>query len=294
MDLASLNAFVAVAASGSFSAAGEALHLTQPAVSKRIALLEAQLSARLFDRLGRQVVLTEAGQALLPRAQRILAELQDTRRVLEHLGAAFGGRLSLATSHHVGLHRLPALLRSFATQHPQAALDIQFLDSELAYAAVLRGELELAVTTLAPETHAPLRAQPIWHDRLHCVVAPDHPLAARPAVSLDDVVAHPAVLPDPGTFTHRIVANLFAERGLAPSLRMTTNYLETIKMLVSVGLTWSVLPERMIDHQIVALPLADVALSRELGCVTHGGRTLSRAARAFVALLHAQADQAQA
>ncbi|AJQ84615.1 LysR family transcriptional regulator [Xanthomonas oryzae pv. oryzae] len=294
MDLASLNAFVAVAASGSFSAAGEALHLTQPAVSKRIALLEAQLSARLFDRLGRQVVLTEAGQALLPRAQRILAELQDTRRVLEHLGAAFGGRLSLATSHHVGLHRLPALLRSFATQHPQAALDIQFLDSELAYAAVLRGELELAVTTLAPETHAPLRAQPIWHDRLHCVVAPDHPLAARPAVSLDDVVAHPAVLPDPGTFTHRIVANLFAERGLAPSLRMTTNYLETIKMLVSVGLAWSVLPERMIDHQIVALPLADVALSRELGCVTHGGRTLSRAARAFVALLHAQADQAQA
>ncbi|WP_075244771.1 LysR family transcriptional regulator [Xanthomonas oryzae pv. oryzae] len=274
MDLASLNAFVAVAASGSFSAAGEALHLTQPAVSKRIALLEAQLSARLFDRLGRQVVLTEAGQALLPRAQRILAELQDTRRVLEHLGAAFGGRLSLATSHHVGLHRLPALLRSFATQHPQAALDIQFLDSELAYAAVLRGEVELAVTTLAPETHAPLRAQPIWHDRLHCVVAPDHPLAARPAVSLDDVVAHPAVLPDPGTFTHRIVANLFAERGLAPSLRMTTNYLETIKMLVSVGLAWSVLPERMIDHQIVALPLADVALSRELGCVTHGGRTL--------------------
>ncbi|CCF68349.1 LysR family transcriptional regulator [Xanthomonas citri] len=291
MDLASLNAFVAIAESGSFSAAGEALHLTQPAVSKRIALLEAQLSARLFDRLGRQVVLTEAGQALLPRAQRILAELQDTRRVLEHLGAAVGGRLSLATSHHVGLHRLPALLRGFATRHPQA---IQFLDSELAYAAVLRGEVELAVTTLAPDTRAPLRAQPIWHDRLQFVVAPDHPLAALPAVSLDDVVTHPAVLPDPGTFTHRIVANLFAERGLVPSLRMTTNYLETIKMLVSVGLAWSVLPERMIDHQIVALPLADVALSRELGCVTHGGRTLSRAAQAFVALLHAQADLAQA
>ncbi|MBB5881468.1 DNA-binding transcriptional LysR family regulator [Xanthomonas arboricola] len=293
MDLASLSAFVAIAESGSFSAAGEALHLTQPAVSKRIALLEGKLSARLFDRLGRQVVLTEAGQALLPRAQRILAELQDTRRVLEHLGAAVGGRLSLATSHHVGLHRLPALLRRFAAEHPHAALDIQFLDSELAYAAVLRGEVELAVTTLAPDTRAPLRAQPIWHDRLQFVVAPDHPLAALRAVSLEDVVAHPAVLPDPGTFTHRIVAGLFAGHGLVPSLRMTTNYLETIKMLVSVGLAWSVLPERMIDHQIVALPLADVTLSRELGCVTHGGRTLSRAAQAFVALLNAQADQLQ-
>lgn len=114
MDLANLSAFVAIAGHGSFSSAAEALHLTQPAVSKRIALLEAQLSARLFDRLGRQVVLTEAGLALLPRAQRILAELDDTRRVLEHLGAAVGGRLSLATSHHVGLHRLPALLRRFA------------------------------------------------------------------------------------------------------------------------------------------------------------------------------------
>ncbi|MFC7520639.1 LysR family transcriptional regulator [Xanthomonas populi] len=293
MDLANLSAFVAIAQSGSFSAAGEALHLTQPAVSKRIALLEGQLSARLFDRLGRQVVLTEAGQALLPRAQRILTELEDTRRVLEHLGAAVCGRLSLATSHHVGLHRLPALLRRFAAEHPQAALDIQFMDSELAYAAVLRGEVELAVTTLAPDTRAPLRAQPIWHDRLQFVVAPDHPLAAVRAVTLNDVVTHPAVLPDPGTFTHRIVAGLFAERGLVTRVRMSTNYLETIKMLVSVGLAWSVLPERMIDHQIVALPLADVALSRVLGCVTHGGRTLSRAAQAFVALLNAQAEQLQ-
>ncbi|PPU77646.1 MULTISPECIES: LysR family transcriptional regulator [Xanthomonas] len=291
MDLASLAAFVAIADSGSFSAAAESLHLTQPAVSKRIALLEAQLSARLFDRLGRQVVLTEAGQALLPRAQRVLAELEDARRVLEHLGAAVGGRLSLATSHHVGLHRLPAVLRNFAAQQPQAALDIRFLDSELAYAAVLRGEVELAVTTLAPDTRAPLRAQRIWHDRLQVVVAPDHPLAAMRAVALEDVVAHPAVLPDAGTFTHRIVADLLAAHGLAPRLRMTTNYLETIKMLVSVGLAWSVLPERMIDHQVVALPVADVVLSRELGCVTHGGRTLSRAAQAFVALLSAQAER---
>lgn len=290
LDLANLSAFVAIAESGSFSGAGESLHLTQPAVSKRIAVLEAQLSARLFDRLGRQVVLTEAGQALLPRAQRILSELEDTRRVLEHLGAAVGGRLSLATSHHVGLHRLPALLRQFAAQQPQAALDIQFLDSELAYAAVLRGEVELAVTTLAPDTRAPLRAQSIWHDRLQVVVAPDHPLAGLREVTLDDVAAYPAVLPDAGTFTHRIVAGLFADRGVTPHLRMTTNYLETIKMLVSVGLAWSVLPERMIDHQIVALPVTDVALSRELGCVTHGGRTLSRAAQAFVALLNAQAD----
>jgi DNA-binding transcriptional LysR family regulator len=290
MDLANLAAFVAIAGAGSFSAAAEQLHLTQPAVSKRIALLEAQLQARLFDRLGRQVVLTEAGQALLPRAQRILAELEDTRRVLDNLGAEVGGTLSLATSHHVGLHRLPVLLRRFTVQHPQAALDIRFLDSEQAYDQVLLGAAEVAVTTLGPDTVAPLRAAPVWRDPLEFVVAPDHPLATRAALTLQDIAAHPAVLPDPDTFTHRIVAALFAAQGLAPRLRMTSNYLETNKMLVSVGLAWSVLPHSLIDSQVVALPVPGVGLERQLGHVSHGGRTLSRAAQAFIALLDEHAD----
>ena len=114
MDLGALDAFVAIADTGSFSAAGERLFLTQPAVSKRIAALEAQLGRRLFDRVGREVALTEAGLALLPRARRILAELDDSRRALGNLDAEVGGRLSLATSHHVGLHRLPPLLRAFS------------------------------------------------------------------------------------------------------------------------------------------------------------------------------------
>nr|P96194.1 RecName: Full=Uncharacterized HTH-type transcriptional regulator in ibpB-leuC intergenic region [Azotobacter vinelandii]CAA72148.1 CynR protein [Azotobacter vinelandii] len=107
MDLASLNAFIAVAETGSFSEAGERLHLTQPAVSKRIAALEQQLQVRLFDRLGREVRLTEAGRALLPRAYRILSVLEDTRRALNNLNGDVSGRLTLATSHHIGLHRLP-------------------------------------------------------------------------------------------------------------------------------------------------------------------------------------------
>ncbi len=290
MDVASLSAFLAIAETGSFSAAADRLHLTQPAISKRIALLEAQLQVRLFDRLGRQIVLTEAGHALLPRARRILGELEDARRALDHLGSAVGGRLSLATSHHIGLHRLPVLLRQFAALHPQVALDIRFLDSELAYQQVLQGEVELAVTTLGPQTLPPLRATPVWRDPLEFVVAPEHPLARQPRIDLAAIAAHPAVLPDPGTFTHRIVAELFAAQGLAPSLRMTTNYLETIKMLVSVGLAWSVLPHSLIDAQACALAVPGVALSRRLGYVTHGGRTLSRAAHAFIGLLDRHGD----
>ena len=289
MDLASLDAFLAIADSGSFSAAGERLHLTQPAVSKRIAVLEGQLGRRLFDRIGREVALTEAGQALLPRARRILAELDDSRRALDNLDAEVGGRLSLATSHHIGLHRLPPLLRAFSHEHPQAALDLQFLDSEQAWAQVLHGRVELALTTLGPAA-APLRTVPVWDDPLEFVVAPDHPLAARDDVTLADLAAHPAVLPDADTFTHRIVADCFASAGLAPTLRMTTNTMETLKMLAGVGLAWTVLPHTMLDAQTTVLRVPGVALRRQLGYVTHSGRTRSNAARAFMALLDAAAD----
>ncbi len=93
MDLANLNAFIAVAETGGFSLAADRLHLTQPAISKRIAALEQQLDVRLFDRLGREIGLTEAGRALLPRAYQILNVLDDTRRALTNLNGEVGGRL---------------------------------------------------------------------------------------------------------------------------------------------------------------------------------------------------------
>ena len=296
MDLATLNAFIAVAESGSFSLAGERLHLTQPAVSKRIFTLEQQLEVRLFDRLGRETGLTEAGRALLPRAYRILGELDDTRRALANLNGEVGGRLTLATSHHIGLHRLPPVLREFTRRYPAVSLDIRFLDSEVAYEDVLQGRAELAVITLAPETRAPesrapLRAVPVWEDPLDFVAAPEHPLARNGALTLADVAAHPAVFPDPHTFTHRIVHRLFEAAGLAPQVAMSTNYLETIKMMVSIGLAWSLLPRTMLDDQVVRLTLPRPQLSRRLGYVLHTERTLSNAARAFMALLDARCEK---
>jgi len=292
MDLASLNAFIAIAETGSFSLAGERLHLTQPAISKRIAGLEQQLKVRLFDRLGREINLTEAGRALLPRAYQILGVLDDTRRALSNLSGEISGRLTLATSHHIGLHRLPPLLRAFIRAHPQVALDIQFLDSEVAYEEVLHGRAELAVITLAPETREPVRAVGVWDDPLDFVAAPEHPLAWIGPVSLADVARHPAVFPGGNTFTHHIVRRLFEAEGRTPNIGMSTNYLETIKMMVSIGLAWSVLPRTMLDEQVARLPLAGIQLHRRLGYILHSERTLSNAAKAFMALLDAQADLA--
>jgi DNA-binding transcriptional LysR family regulator len=292
MDLACLNAFIAIAETGSFSLAGERLFLTQPAISKRIASLEQQLKVRLFDRLGRAVSLTEAGRALLPRAYQILGVLDDTRRALSNLNGEISGRLTLATSHHIGLHRLPPLLRAFTRAYPQVALDIQFLDSEVAYEEVLHGRAELAVITLAPQTREPVRAVAVWDDLLDFVAAPEHPLAVNGPISLSDVAKHPAVFPGGNTFTHHIVRRLFEAQGLMPNIGMSTNYLETIKMMVSIGLAWSVLPRTMLDEQVTRLPLAGIQLHRQLGYIVHSERTLSNAAKAFMALLEAHADLA--
>ncbi|UPQ81260.1 LysR family transcriptional regulator [Pseudomonas knackmussii] len=287
MDLASLNAFIAIAEMGSFSLAADRLHLTQPAVSKRLATLETQLNVRLFDRLGREIGLTEAGRALLPRAYQILNVLDDTRRALTNLNGNVSGRLSLATSHHIGLHRLPPLLRTFTRRYPDVNLDIRFLDSEIAYEDVLHGRAELAVITLAPQTAAPVRAVKVWDDPLDFVVAPEHPLAQKSEISLADIAGYPAVFPGGNTFTHHIAHRLFEREGLTPNITMSTNYMETIKMMVSIGIAWSVLPRTMLDEQVVRLSLPGIQLSRQLGYITHTERTLSNAAKAFMALLDA-------
>jgi DNA-binding transcriptional LysR family regulator len=178
----------------------------------------------------------------------------------------------------------------------------------VAYEDVLQGRAELAVITLAPEagtpgarmpgartpgartpdTLAPLRAVPVWEDPLDFVVAPEHPLARNGALTLADVAAHPAVFPGAHTFTHRIVHRLFEAAGLTPQVAMSTNYLETIKMMVSIGLAWSLLPRTMLDDQVVRLTLPGPQLTRRLGYVLHTERTLSNAARAFMALLDAR------
>jgi DNA-binding transcriptional LysR family regulator len=275
MDTQSLAAFLQIADTGSFSAAAEALRLSQPAISKRIATLEQRLGARLFDRIGRHVTLTASGQTLLPYARRVLQDIEDGRRALSHLTGAVRGRLSIGTSHHIGLHRLPPVLKTFTHEFPEVDLDLHFMDSEVACQAVLAGRLELGIVTLPSEPLPGLESLAVWPDPLAVVVAPEHPLARRRRLRLAELAAFPAVLPDEATYTHRIIKAELARHGVAPRVRLATNYLETLKMLVAIGLGWSVLPRSMLDASLVALAPPGFAPSRTLGAVWHRQRTLS-------------------
>jgi len=285
LDFANLSAFIAVAEAASFSTAAERLYLTQPAISKRIAALEQELGTNLFDRVGRRVVLTEAGRLLLPRAQGILNDLQDARRSLTNLAGTVSGSLSVGTSHHIGLHRLPPVLRRYVAQYPGVELDLHFMDSEAACRAVEHGELELAIVTLPTAAVPQLELQPVWEDRLVTVVGSAHELAARKRIDLGQLAAYPAILPGRETFTRQIVDEALAPLALHVDVRLSTNYLETIKMLVAVGLGWSMLPHTMVDAELHALAVRGLQLRRQLGVVRHARRTLSNAALALIELL---------
>lgn len=287
MDTQLLTAFVAVAEAGSFTVAAERLHLSQPAVSKRITALESQIGQPLFDRVGRSVGLTDAGRTLLPYAHKTLQDIEDARRALSQLHAQVGGRLSIGTSHHIGLHRLPPVLGQFTREFPQVDLDIHFMDSEVACQAVLAGQLELGIVTLPTQPLAQLQQRLVWPDPLVVVAARDHPLAGRRQVSLVQLAGHPAVLPDEATYTHRIVTRALEREGVRPHVRLATNYLETLKMLAGIGLGWSVLPESMLDDTLARLHVPRLRLHRELGLVWHERRTRSGAAQALMRLLPA-------
>ena len=285
MDTQNLRAFLLVAESGSFSKAAKRLHLTQPAVSKRIAQLEAQLNVSLFDRIGRRISTTEAGEALLPHARAVHLELQAAQQSVRDLAGEVRGRLRLATSHHIGLHRLPPLLSFFSKAFPAVQLDIDFMDSEQAYELALQGEVELAVVTLAPSSIVNIVTRPIWLDPLDFMVQEGTQLTRKKALGLKELSQHPAILPGLNTYTGQIVKSLFDQRSLPIQIAITTNYLETIRMMASVGLGWTVLPRSMRDPSLATLPIRDARIERTLGAIHHEGRSLSRAAQAFIEAL---------
>jgi DNA-binding transcriptional LysR family regulator len=285
MDIPALQAFLAVAETGSFSRAGERIYLTQPAISKRIAALESELGARLFDRIGRRIQLTESGRALAGRARLLLRDLEDVRRSIANLAGTIGGELRLATSHHIGLHRLPPALQRFHEAHPEVRLDLRFMDSERACQAVAQGELELAIVTLPPAKLPPLELEQVWDDPLDIVVGREHPLARERGVQPKRLLDFPAILPGPGTYTREIIFKALGPLRDKIQIGMATNYLEVLKMLAVIGLGWSALPRTMIDASLQVVQIRKMSIGRRLGIVTHGARTLSNAGRAMIRIV---------
>jgi DNA-binding transcriptional LysR family regulator len=296
MDTQALQAFISVAETESFSIAAQQLYLTQPAVSKRIAQLEANLDVQLFDRLPRKAILSPAGEALLPKARHILSELLDIKTELASLSGDVSGTLRIGTSHHIGLHHLPHLLRQFHDAYPQVKLSLQFLGSEAACDALAQGDLDIAFATLPLELHPKLDMRPIWRDPLKFVCAHTHPLSKIKKLSLETLSQFEAILPETNTVTFEIIDKAFKKEGVSlqtalpnryrETISMMSSHMETIKMMASVGLGWAVLPEHLAsDSELFTLNAGPENIYRELGVLQRKRKTLGNAGRAFLAIL---------
>jgi DNA-binding transcriptional LysR family regulator len=289
LDIHGIQAFLAVSETGSFSRAADLLCITQPAISKRIQSLEHTLGVTLFDRVGKGVRLTEAGQALLPSSRRIVGEITESERIISNLRKTTRGILSLATSHHIGLHRLPHVLRDYSASYPDVELKVSFMDSEQACQQIIAGDIELAIVTLPDEPDERLEMKTLWNDPLSLVVSKRHPLAATDKPTLKQLLQYSAVLPAQGTYTRKLIDQALC---LDESVKilLETHYLETIKAMVQAGLGWSMLPLSMLDRSLVSLDIRHARTSRQLGVVMHNMRTKSNAANAMINLLMKYSD----
>jgi DNA-binding transcriptional LysR family regulator len=289
LDISSLQAFIAVARYQSFSKASDHLFVTQPAVSKRVASLETELDTQLFNRIARQISLTEAGKQLLPKAQELVDQAEELQRYASNLHEDVSGNLSIAIAHHIGLHRMPPILKAFNALHPKVNLDIRFEDSDQACHTLTQGDIEFAVITLPSQLPQSLIKEVLWQDDLSIVVGVDHALSKYSKVDLKHLSEHNCVLPTKENETHQIIQREFAKHHLAMSVQMETNNLETLKMLVGASLGWSLLPKTMLDASLKSLSIG-VSLQRQLGVVLHAKRSLSNAAKALKVMLYLHAD----
>ncbi len=290
LDAHTITTFLTVTKEQSFTRAAEKLHITQPAVSKRIANLEQTLDCSLFDRIGKDVTLTASGHLFLTHAEQLSTAFKNCLTELDNFNHTITGTLNIGVSHHIGLHRLPPILKAFSQAHPLVNLQISFIDSEDAYNAVLDGDVEFALATLDVKQNIPAKIQErlIWPDPLIFAVNKDHPLimlAKNKALTLQDLVSFPAILPKSSTITGAIINQLFLQQHLHIEQTIETNYLETIKMMTTIGLGWSVMPKNMLSEELFSLDIEQYFLTRKLGLITHQERSLSNASTAFIKML---------
>lgn len=284
MNLAAFEAFVKVMETGSISMAAEQLFITQPAVTKRIHSLEDYFGVKLFESAGRGVQATHAANSLLPKVKNWLNELGDIHHTLSHEQGQVQGKLKIGTSHHIGLHHLPLHLKKYVQDFPNVTLDVHFVDSEQAHEQVLAGDLELAFLTLPPQGDDRLKYVKIWNDPLVFVVAPFHPLAQKENLTLEDLIEYSSLIPASQTYTSQITLAEFEKQGLKPKITMSNNTLEAIRMLVSIGLGWSVLPKTLLNPDLKQLDIP-VNMYRQLGMVWHPARSQSRAVLELIEMM---------
>lgn len=289
MELHQLRYFVAVAETGSFTRAAEREGVTQPTLSEQVIRLESEghgVGRRLFDRLGRKVVLTDAGHELLGRAQAILAAVDEAERAVRD--SSEGGRLRVGAIPTIAPFLLPPTVCRFRKDHPSVQLQLKEDLTERLLADLLAGELDLAVMAL-PVRDDRLHVEKLFTEPLVMALPAGHRLVSKTEVRLVDVVDEPFILLDDMHCFGDQVLSLCRRGGLEPRVVCRGEQIATLLAMVAAGQGVSVVPEMAAADDTssgrVYRPLGKPTPTRTLCAVWHKQRYRPPSLRAFADVL---------
>jgi len=290
MNLNQLIIFHTVAEQLSFTRAAQELHLTQPGISKHIAALEEYYGARLFDRLGKKVALTQAGEILHAATATITTLLEETKSRVDDLKGLAGGKLQVGAGVTIAAYLLPRMLTAFKKKAPGVELTVETGFSGEIVERVLAAGIELGlVGQLYADPRLVVRS--FHKDPLVLIAPPGHRWVKRKRpVSLGELAGETFLLSKRGSGTWRMVCDLLEKSGTQLGTTMELGTTEGVKQAVGAGLGVSILSRHVLEREmssgaVHAVPLAGERQQRELYVVYRRDRYLSQAAHAFLALL---------
>jgi LysR family transcriptional regulator, hydrogen peroxide-inducible genes activator len=242
MELHQLRYFVAVAQTGSFSRAAERCHVSQPSLSQQVIKLERRLGRRLFDRLGRRVVLTDAGRLLLDRATAIVAAVEDAQRRVRDADNLEGGRLAVGAIPTIAPYLLPRALKEFVRRHPAVELSVTEDVTRHLLAATAAGDLDLSLVALPVEDDR-LHVEPLLTEPLLLALPPGHRLTRRRRVTADELREEPFILLGEMHCLGEQVLSFCRANGCQPRIACRSAQISTIQALIALGQGVSLIPE---------------------------------------------------
>jgi DNA-binding transcriptional LysR family regulator len=251
MDLRQLEIIRAIADTGSFTAAGERLHVSQSAISRQILLLEEELGEPVFHRIGRRIRITPAGESLLQLSHRVFQDLQETVASISDKRDSLSGTMRLVGGMTVCLYVFPALLAEVRRVHPHLDMKVTVGSAERSIAMLRSGAGDLGMITLPVEA-TDLVSVPVLQEELLLITYPAHPLAKKKSISAADLDKQDFVLFETGSITRRLVESFFARERVEANVIMETENVEIIKAMVRSGLGISIIPSQAAASDVKA------------------------------------------
>jgi LysR family transcriptional regulator, transcription activator of glutamate synthase operon len=288
MNLRQLRYLVALADERHFTRAAAREHVAQPALSQQIRSLEAELGLALVQRTTRRVSMTQAGEVLVARARRALAELDAGQAELQSLAGVQAGRLSVGALHTMGPIDLSLLLATFHARYPAIELTVREQSSEELAAMLREDEIDLAFLSVTERIQSRgLTLRGLVSEELVVVLATDHPLGTRDGLRLRDLAGEPFISFREGARLRELLMSAAADAGFEPRITLESNESRRIRSLVSRGLGVAILPRSDAEgpgSQVAVCALVQPPLTRDVTLASRAERRPSPAAEAFLAL----------